>query len=51
MLIGNINDKYNLKPMDALIVATAKFLRANLVTADKQLFKISEVKVVQIKNE
>ncbi|MFY8128447.1 MAG: type II toxin-antitoxin system VapC family toxin [Chitinophagaceae bacterium] len=39
---------YNLKPMDAIIVATAKFLNVGFATADKELFKISEVPITRL---
>jgi predicted nucleic acid-binding protein len=39
---------YNLKPMDSIIVATAKFLNVGFATADKALFKISEVPITRL---
>jgi predicted nucleic acid-binding protein len=39
---------YNIKPLDAIIVATASFLNTDLATADKKLFKVKEVTVLPV---
>ncbi|MBS1579971.1 MAG: PIN domain-containing protein [Bacteroidetes bacterium] len=39
---------YNIKPMDAIILATAKFLNTSIATADKKLFKIKEVTILKL---
>ena len=44
--IISIRKKYNLKLPDAIIIATALNSQANLVTADKQLNKVKEVKIL-----
>jgi predicted nucleic acid-binding protein len=38
---------YNIKIADAIIAATAKYLDLPLLTADAELFKIKEVKIIK----
>lgn len=40
---------YNIKPLDVIIAATAKFLNLGLATADKKMFKLKEVSVLKLK--
>jgi predicted nucleic acid-binding protein len=44
----SIGLSYNIKPMDAIIIATAKYLNIGLATADKKLFKIKEIPIIEL---
>lgn len=47
-IIAAVKRQYKLKFPDAAIVGTAKFLSVSLVTRDRQLGKVKEIKVVRI---